>query len=96
TEHSYKYTLIEFSGAGCSICRKMKNELDELNKTHGKVVNIVIQQMTQRNGLQWGKYYGVVMIPTQIILDRQGKEILRHTGFISKSDLLGHLKINDN
>ncbi|MCF8367005.1 MAG: hypothetical protein K9H16_14545, partial [Bacteroidales bacterium] len=35
TEHSYKYTLIEFSGAGCSICRKMKNELDELNKTHG-------------------------------------------------------------
>lgn len=87
----FQYTLLEFSGAGCSICRKMQTELDALGQTHGQVVNIVIRQMTNPNGLQWGKYFGVVMIPTQIILDNTGKEIFRNTGFISKEDLLDRI-----
>lgn len=88
----YKYTLVEFSGAGCSICKKMEIELGKLQETHGRSVNIVIRPMTEPEGLRWGKYYGVVMIPTQIILDRKGLEIFRHTGFISKSELMTHLK----
>lgn len=92
TDKNYQYTLLEFNGAGCNVCRKMEKELDELNKTHGRRINIVIYQMTRPNGLQWGKYYGVVMIPTQIILDHTGKEIFRDTGFMSKEDLLKQME----
>ena len=89
--HHFQFTLLEFSGAGCSVCRKMQVELDELGQTHGQHVNIVFKQMTSPNGLQWGKYFGVVMIPTQIIMDNTGKEIFRNAGYISKEDLSDQL-----
>lgn len=91
-KHDYQYTLLEFSGAGCNICRKMEKELQELSTTHSRKINIIIYQMTRPNGLQWGKYYGVVMIPTQVILNRKGREIFRNTGFISKAELLDQIK----
>ncbi len=92
-EHNFRYTLLEFSGAGCNICRKMEIELEALKKSHGNdYINVVIYQMTRPNGLQWGKYFGIVMIPTQVILDRTGKEMFRNTGFMSKDDLLDKME----
>jgi len=84
----HKYTLLEFSGAGCAVCRRMEKVLTELNESHGREINIVFYEMTKPNGLQWGKYFGVVMIPTQVILNNEGKELFRSTGFISKDDIL--------
>jgi thioredoxin-related protein len=92
----YLYTLLEFSGAGCSICRRMEKELAALKKTHGSEINIVFYEMTKPNGLRWGKYFGVVMIPTQVILDHEGKEILRNTGFISSEEILSKLNKRGN
>ncbi len=92
TNRRYRYTLLEFSGAGCINCRKMEKELAALKLEHRSQIHVVSYQMTHPGGLQWGKYFGVVMIPTQIILDRTGREIFRNTGFISKEDLLHQME----
>jgi len=28
------------------------------------------------------KYYGIAVIPTQVLLDKEGEEFFRHSGFI--------------
>ncbi len=36
------------------------------------------------------KYFGIASIPTQILLNKEGKEFFRHSGFIEKNDLIDH------
>ena len=36
------------------------------------------------------EYYGVATIPTQVLLDKKGKEFFRHTGFYSADELSTH------
>ena len=33
------------------------------------------------------KYYGIAAIPTQVLLNKEGKEFFRHTGFYSTEEL---------
>jgi thioredoxin-related protein len=88
TSSEFKFTILSFSAGGCMICKKMEKELKEIDRTHSRRINIVNMNMTYQRGLRWGKYFGVVMIPTQIVMNREGKEIFRHTGFISHTDIL--------
>lgn len=92
---TFNFTLFEFHANGCISCRKMKKVLAGIQDTHSKQIKVVTMNMTTPKGLQWGKFFGVVMIPTQIILDKSGKEIFRNTGFISKEDLLSRFEINN-
>jgi thioredoxin 1 len=39
-----------------------------------------------------GETYGVRLIPTQIFLDRDGKEVWRHEGFLPKAEIIAKLK----
>ena len=41
--------------------------------------------LPENHGLM--KYYGIAVIPTQVLLDKKGKEYFRHTGFYSKEEL---------
>ena len=38
------------------------------------------------------KSYGIKLIPTQLFLDANGKELWRHEGFLSKEDILAKWK----
>lgn len=33
------------------------------------------------------KYFGVAAIPTQVLLDKEGKEFFRHSGYYSTEEL---------
>ncbi len=33
------------------------------------------------------KYFGIAAIPTQVLLDVSGKEVIRHTGYFSFDEL---------
>jgi thioredoxin 1 len=39
-----------------------------------------------------GQQYGIRVIPTQIFLSPDGKELFRHEGFLSKEDILAKWK----
>jgi thioredoxin 1 len=38
------------------------------------------------------KYYGIAAIPTQVLLDKTGKEFFRHTGYLSTKELISHFE----
>ncbi len=82
-----QYTFLEFGAMGCISCRKMERVMEDIRTTYGKRVKVRFMNVSKQETQEWTKYFGIAAIPTQIILDNNGHEIFRHTGFISAEDL---------
>jgi thioredoxin 1 len=90
---TYKYTFLEFGAKGCSGCRHMEPILDDIKKDFPDKIKVIFHNLTTEEGLIHSKAFGILMIPSQVILNRRGKEIFRHTGTIEKDELLSIMKI---
>ncbi len=85
--YSYNVSLVELGGFGCKSCVKMDTILQSLNNIYDDKINIKTFRVTTDEGKVIANYFGVNAIPTQIIIDKNGNEVFRHTGFLSKNDL---------
>ncbi len=83
----FELSLIELGGKGCIPCMRMDTVLLELGQIHKSKVNIKTFRVTNDKGKTIAKYFGINTIPTQIIMDKNGVEIFRHTGFLSTDKL---------
>jgi thiol-disulfide isomerase/thioredoxin len=89
---TYRYTFLEFGAVGCSSCRHMEPILAAIRKEYPSKINVIFHNLLTEQGLIHSKAFGVLMIPTQVILNRKGIEIFRHTGTIEKDELLNIMK----
>lgn len=89
---AYQITFLELGAKGCVACRKMEFVLEEVRMEYPAEVKVVFLNILQAENQELMKYYGVAAIPTQILLDGEGKEYFRNTGYISFSELRGHLE----
>lgn len=80
-------SLLEFGAKNCSACRRMETVIDEVEAQFGDNLSIQFFNITKQEGLEMGKKFGVLMIPMQVLLDRKGKVVYKHIGFISTSEL---------
>lgn len=83
----YSLTFLEFGAAGCSACKSMESVMSEISTKFPVQVNVVFVNVQSPENHNLMLYYGIASIPTQILLDRQGREYFRHTGYISVTDL---------
>ncbi len=83
----FQLSLIELGGFGCKPCMQMDTVLLELKSIYGNKVKIETYRVTDKTGRKIAKYFGVNTIPTQIVLNKSGKEVFRHTGFLSKEEI---------
>ena len=84
---SYKITFLEFGAKGCSSCRRMEGVMEEIRGNYSHRVNVVFLNIMDAESQILMKYYGISTIPTQVLLNAEGKEYFRHTGFISSFEL---------
>ena len=83
-------TLLELGALTCLPCKMMKPIIDELEKDYkGRAVVRFINVSDEPDK---ARAFKVSMIPTQILYDRGGKEVFRHTGFIKKELLVAELE----
>lgn len=87
-ELDFEFTLLEFGSTGCTACKQMEPVLEEFRQLEKPKVNVVFLNIMQPENLPQMKHFGISAIPMQIVLNREGKEIYRHYGFISSADLL--------
>lgn len=85
-----KIKFVDFWAAWCGPCQMMKPVLAQLEKElEGKIefveVNVDEDNVTASK-------YGVMGIPT-FVIEKDGKEVARKTGFTSKEELLKLLNI---
>ncbi len=65
----------------------MESVIEEIRRKYPKHVNVVVLNVLKPENQNLMKLYGIAAIPTQVLLDINGKEYFRHTGFISTPDL---------
>ena len=82
---SGKATLAVFSAASCCGPDKAKPILESLQKKFSQKANILYIEARQQQIL--AARYKVQAIPTQLIFDKSGKEVFRHSGFYSQPEL---------
>lgn len=85
-------TLLEFGAENCLACRRMQAVIDDMHLKCGNRISIQIINVTQRAGMESGKQFGVLMIPMQVLIDRHGYVVYKHTGYISAGDLFDHIE----
>jgi thioredoxin 1 len=83
----YEITFLEFGAKGCSACKRMESVMEEISTKYPKKINVVFLNVLKPESQNLMKLYGIAAIPTQVLLNRNGKEFFRHTGYISSADL---------
>jgi len=84
---SYQLTFLEFGSTGCSACKRMESVLQTIEQKYVAKVQVVMYHISRAESRQLMKYYGVSVIPTQILLDDTGNPFFRHAGFCPEEKL---------
>ncbi len=84
---NYQLTFLEFGSTGCSACKRMEKVMDEISKKYPQTVNVVFLNILKPGNQVLMKYFGVASIPTQVLLDKEGNEYFRHTGYYSTEEV---------
>lgn len=74
-------TLIELGMNSCASCKAMHRVLDALRAAHGEHLRVIAIDIRERPELVAA--WRVLAIPTQVLLDGEGREVDRHLGFLS-------------
>jgi len=82
--------LIDLGATKCIPCKMMAPILEELKAEYAGKLNVVFIDVWENP--EASKQHGINLIPTQIFLDAEGKELFRHEGFFSKEDILAKWK----
>ena len=69
----------------------MKPVLEELARKHAGKVAVRIVDLRDPAGEEFARTHRVNLIPTQVLLDGEGRERFRHEGFMAIEDLEAEL-----
>lgn len=87
---SGKPTLIDFGLLTCGVCKKMAPHLEKVASDYPNQANVLFVDVRADQTL--AQKFEVRMLPAQIFLDANGKEVQRHTGYLDQDGILAGLK----
>ncbi|MFH1368970.1 MAG: thioredoxin family protein [Elusimicrobiota bacterium] len=87
-----KVTFVELGSVNCMPCKAMQPVMKEIEEEYSKQVKVVFYDVWTEEGRQYGEKYKIRVIPTQVFLDKAGKEYFRHEGFFPKEEIVKVLK----
>jgi len=82
--------FLELGSDSCPACKVMGKTLYKVKKENPNY-NISYVNVSKDRSVAYS--LGVQMIPTQIIYDKKGKEVYRHTGKLAEDELLEVLQM---
>jgi thioredoxin 1 len=85
-----KVVMLELGSEGCIPCEQMKPVMEKLRTTYKD--KLVVYFVDVRRDNATGRRFRVFMIPTQVFLDKNGKEFHRHIGYYSYEEIVSVLK----
>lgn len=82
--------VVDLGADKCKACKDLAPILAQLKKEYeGRVI---VEFIDVWKNPKAGDPYKVKVIPTQVFFDRDGKEVWRHVGFLSKADFIAKFK----
>lgn len=80
-------TFVELGSVNCMPCKMMQPVMKAVENEYKGNVKVVFYDVWAPGGKDYGQKYGIQAIPTQVFLDKNGKEFFRHTGFYPKEEI---------
>jgi thioredoxin 1 len=80
-------TFIELGSVKCIPCREMQPVMAAVEKKYGDQITVVFHDVWKPDQRQYAEKYGIRAIPTQVFLDKDGKEFYRHEGFFPETEI---------
>jgi len=93
TTDEIKVTFVELGSVKCIPCKQMQPIMKEIEEEYKGQVKVVFYDVWTVEGKPYIKEFGIRAIPTQVFLDKNGKEYFRHQGFFAKDELVEVLKM---
>ncbi len=85
--------ILDFGRGECEPCKLMMPVLDALAEKHlGRIVVRYLDTRVPRNAERADRM-GIRVIPTQILVDATGEEVIRHEGFWPLEDIEMELEV---
>jgi thioredoxin 1 len=85
-----RFVMLELGSVGCVPCEQMKPVMKKLRTDYdGKLEVLVVDVQRDKDS---GKEFRVFAIPTQVFLDREGREFHRHMGYYAYEEIVTILK----
>jgi len=91
-EDNYLVTFVELGSVRCIPCKMMQPIMKDIEKDYAGQVKVVFYDVWTPEGEPFAGQYKIRLIPTQVFLDKDGKEYFRHEGFFPKEELIKILK----
>jgi thiol-disulfide isomerase/thioredoxin len=76
-----KWVIVEFGGEHCIPCRAMQPILETLRDTFGD--KVVVRNFWIQEHPDVARAHRIMVMPTQVVFDPKGAEVLRHIGTYS-------------
>ena len=89
---NYLVTFVELGSVRCIPCKMMQPIMKEIEKEYVGQVKVVFHDVWTPEGEPFAGQFNIRLIPTQVFLDKDGKEYFRHEGFFPKEELVKILK----
>jgi thioredoxin 1 len=80
-------TFIELGSTSCVPCKKMQPIMKNIESKYGEQIKVIFYDVMKVENKEKSKEFGVRLIPTQIFLDKNGKEIHRHEGYYPEAEI---------
>jgi len=78
-------TFLEFGSTTCIPCKMMEKVLEEVETEYIDQVEVIFHNVNEKRDI--AGEYEIKMIPTQVFLDREGKEFHRHVGYYPTEEI---------
>lgn len=78
-------TFVELGSVNCIPCKLMVPVLEAVEHKYGDQLKVIFYDVIKRP--EYGRQYGIRLIPTQVFLDRNGTELFRHEGFLAEDSI---------
>jgi thioredoxin 1 len=83
-------TMVDFGAPFCAPCKAMAPFLEKLEKEFKGRAAIVVLDVGKSPELC--ERFGIKELPTQVFYNKEGKEVLRHAGFMKEEAIAKQLK----
>ena len=85
-----KFVMLELGSVGCIPCDQMRAVMDKLSRNYEGKLEVIFVDV--RKNTEPARRFRVFGIPTQVFLDRNGKEFHRHVGYYDYETIVLVLK----
>lgn len=90
----HRITFVELGSVNCIPCKAMQPVMKSVEEKYGGQVKVLFYDVWKQEQAHYGQEFNIRLIPTQVFLDKSGKELMRHEGYFPEKEIDAFLQSN--